>query len=84
MKKVYKYEISKEAMELPKGAQVLSFQDQRGTLCLWASVDPEAPIQTRQFHVVGTGHNVDPKWTYVGTTQQGPFVWHLFEDKGLT
>lgn len=81
MKTVFKYEISAGPMEMPKGSQVLSFQDQRGTLCLWALVDPEAPTQTRQFQVIGTGHEVDPNSSFIGTTQVGPFVWHLFEVK---
>jgi len=80
MRKVFKYVIENELVQLPKGFKAMSFQAQgRRDLCLWALVDPDAPKDTVHFRVVGTGHEVDPRWTYIGTAQQGAFVWHLFQ-----
>jgi hypothetical protein len=50
--------------------------------CIWAKVSPENELEKRQFLVVGTGHTFDDTdMVYIGTYQDGPFVWHLFEVK---
>ena len=64
---------------MPKDARVLCLQTQQGEPQLWARVDPAAPTEDRRFYVVGTGWDVPAEAaTYVGTWQQGPFVFHLF------
>jgi len=65
---------------MPSGAQPLSFAEQHGVLCLWALVHPTLPREMRSFMLHGTGHDdVQPNEHFIGTAQQGPFVWHLFE-----
>ena len=46
---------------------------------LWASVELEEEETEVKFKIIGTGSLVDTQeeWLYVGTWQQGPFVWHL-------
>ena len=63
---------------------------QRETPCLWALVNPDAPMETRTFRVVGTGHDIPPDgadylWYHVGTFQMhgGYFVGHLFEQEAV-
>lgn len=82
---VYKYPVTLDdafALQLPRGAQLLTVQVQRGEPVLWALVDPGAPDETRTFRLAGTGHRIDDAdlLTYVGTFQLhgGALVFHLF------
>jgi hypothetical protein len=70
---------------IPEGGEVLAVgppRDDTNQLDLWAEVDPDAPVELRAFHIVGTGHalDIDPG-RYVGTvvTHQGALVWHVFD-----
>ena len=85
MKTIYKYDVPFEdhpIVQMPDGAVILAFQLQMGSgLVVWAIVDTEAPIQLRQLELCGTGHPLGEVGTYIGTVQQGRFVWHLFEAK---
>ncbi len=69
-------------IEMPKGAEVLSVQNQNEQPALWAICDTEAEKETRKFSISGTGHpiNTDGK-KFIGTFQMsgGALVWHLFE-----
>lgn len=85
---VHKYRVGLSdlfAVEMPRGAQILDVQVQRGTPQMWALVDPAAPIERRQFRLVGTGHHFklfeDQQPKHVGTFQldSGALVFHLFE-----
>jgi hypothetical protein len=65
---------------MPDGAVLLSVQMQSGVPVLWAIVDPTGEPKARRFCFIGTGHNFnDVNLIFVGTVQQTPFVWHLFE-----
>jgi hypothetical protein len=68
-------------IEMPMHAEILTVQVQHGHVCLWAKVAPENVKKPRRIHIVGTGHEV-PKgaFGYIGTVQQGVFVWHIFEE----
>ncbi len=82
MKQIWKYRVplnENPVINMQVGAKVLSFQEQHGELCLWAVVDPKANVEPRKFKLVGIGHPFDPDAKYIGTTQLGAFVWHLFE-----
>lgn len=83
--------------ELPRGAQVLTVQVQRGEPHMWVLCDPSptAPKTLRRFVVVGTGHEFElPNFElsngpvmfngYVGTFQLegGALVFHVFEVTG--
>lgn len=46
---------------------------------MWAEVETqEDPIWPYLFIVVGTGHFIPPGFDWIATTQEGPFVWHLY------
>jgi hypothetical protein len=86
MKKIYKYSLGKpfhgcsEVFSMPRGAKLLDAQMQRGELCLWAEVDLLKPDEKRTFAVAGTGLTLPVgSTTYVATTQDGDYVWHLYE-----
>lgn len=68
-------------IEMPMHAEILTVQVQNGLACLWAKVNPENVKKARRIHVVGTGHTVPQgAFGYLGTIQQGMFVWHIFEE----
>ena len=84
---IYKYAVTPESVNtipMPKGAQVLTVQDQQGKPQIWALVDPDAELVKRFFLLVGTGTPIKlilSKKDYVGTFQMGSgdLVFHLFE-----
>lgn len=84
MRTVYKYSLEVQdnvAVEMKRGADTLHFAMQGGSPTIWALVNPDAPLETRVFRLAGTGHPLELPETldYIGTTFDGPFVWHLFE-----
>lgn len=85
MKQIWKFEITPDGqtVQMPVNAVILSVQNQKEKLCLWAFVDPRAPTEAREFEVIGTGHAFqdDPRRRYLGTVQMhnGFLVWHVFE-----
>lgn len=86
-KRIYKYVLevtNTQELALPGGAQILHVDFQGKELCLWAQVDPGEIPSNRTFKVYGTGHllridSPDRKLIHLGTVQQSPFVWHVFE-----
>lgn len=74
-------------LEIPRGAQFLAAQTQRGEPQMWFLVNPEAEKEKRTFVVVGTGHNLDGNLIHhlhhLATFQlyNGDLVLHLFEGK---
>ena len=74
--KVSKYPIAIVAdyitIAMPVDAQILTVQMQNNVACIWALVDPDAPLIERRFRWAGTGHEIkeDIKdlW-YIGTFQ---------------
>ena len=82
---VYKYTFHggiSNVFDMPKGAEVLTVQEQHGNICMWARVDPKRETERRLFRIVGTGDD-RADGEYVGTVQMcgGDFVFHIFEGK---
>ena len=82
MTTIYKYALSigdQQLVFMPQGAKTLCVQVQDGHICLWCEVVSVNPPVPRTVRVFGTGH---PIWTeahsYIGTVQQGGFVWHIY------
>jgi hypothetical protein len=46
-KVTWKYVIGSEPVSMPKGAEILSVQEQRDEICVWALVDPSRPVNLR-------------------------------------
>lgn len=83
MKTIYKYKlnvIDKQIIKTPQYGIILSVQEQDDQLCLWVQVDTEAPEVERIIRVIGTGNHLPDNLCYIGTVQQKPYVWHIYED----
>lgn len=84
-KVIYKFELKIDdvvKVEMPKGAKILTVQNQNDNVSLWALCDKDAEKEIRIFSVIGTGHDFNPvAMEYIGTfqTMGGAFVGHLFE-----
>lgn len=86
MKTIYKYFLRPShcfGIDMPIGAEILSFQSQKNELVIWVLVDEKpAQYESKCFAIFGTGQQVDDGIKkYIGTAQQenGNLVWHLFE-----
>lgn len=69
-------------IEMPDHAQILTAREQGDALCIWAQVSQTQESKTRNFAVVGTGHELpDGKLGYLGTgvLMEGSLVLHVYE-----
>jgi hypothetical protein len=84
MRTVWKYELDQHNTEtlltVPAGAKFLAVGFQGDCLVVWAEVwDSEGkPSASVVVHVVGTGHEVPERVSYLGTVQVGAFVFHVY------
>lgn len=51
------------------------------TLTFWVSADPDEPAEPVPFRVTGTGRPAPGFSAHVASVLDGPFVWHVFEEK---
>lgn len=87
VQRIWKFAVpitDRQTIDMPQGAQVLSVQMQDDDPCVWALVDPDKPLEPRQFRWYGTGHPFDIRQhRFVGTVQittdWRALVFHLFE-----
>jgi hypothetical protein len=84
MKTVFKYEINPLNAQtiLPKHAEILTVAFQRQNLFMWCLVDTDYPVEAREFHVFGTGHEIQQgvNYSYIGTGFMDiGLVFHVFE-----
>jgi len=80
-KTIWKFEIpdSRSLIDMPVGAQVIRVAKQGAADCIWAIVESDNALEKRLFALIGTGQVIPPDGRYLGTWDDGPFVWHLFE-----
>ena len=84
MDTIYKYPIKVtdlQTVQMPDLAQILCVQKQDGIICLWARCFSENELKPRSISVAGTGNPIDGNYfhKYIGTVQDDPFIWHVFE-----
>lgn len=88
--RIFKYTLDvtdTQIRHIPEGAKFLTAQRQHGNISVWAQIDPGAALVSREFYVVGTGHeraDVNDA-DYIGTVQsyEGNLVFHIFvENEG--
>lgn len=89
MRTIYRYKLGLDdfsSINLPVGAEVLSISNERVNthieIEMWAAVDTNRPLVTRQFAVVGTGHAMpEGSAKFIGTVMvdNGEYVFHVFE-----
>lgn len=81
MNAIWKFPLNNE--ETPIEAHVIEFltvQMQNGQPCVWAIVDPDRPPKKYKICIIGTGwecRKIDAS-KYIGTVQDGMYVWHCF------
>jgi len=86
MSVIYKYALQNVAFQgvaMPKGAEILCVQTQRDVPCIWARVNPAAPVRNRKLLSFGTGEPISgTPGKYIGTYQlnNGRLVFHLYEE----
>lgn len=70
-----------QLISMPHDCVMRRFAMQSGVPCLWAEVTADASRVANRFAIVGTGHQLpdDPARRYVGSCEDGPFVWHLYQ-----
>lgn len=88
---IWRFELpvtDRPVIDMPQGARVLGAppserSSRRDCIEIWAEVDdPDAPLEYREFRIVGTGNGMpDDCGRFVGTvlTHSGCYVWHLYE-----
>lgn len=83
---IHKYRVEpvdKAKITMPRGAVLLSVAEQYGEIVVWAWVDPDVPMVTRNLYVVGTGSPADhiADLPFVGTVvmMSGTLVLHIFD-----
>ena len=85
MKTIYKYNLAPlqtTVLNMPQGSNVVAFDIQGDSFCIWAIVNTDNPIVERTFTIVGTGWELKGNECYIGMVQQNGFVWHCLELKG--
>lgn len=80
---IWKYPLATQSglqmVSMPRDSVVRRFAVQDGSPCVWAEVDPTAAQVIQEFVIVGTGHQLPGGlFRYVGSCDDGPFVWHLY------
>ncbi len=69
-----------QVIQLPDGATILSAENQRGQLCLWAQLNPQMTPISKRIAIIGTGHPMPSGLQrFIGTVLMTPYVWHVFE-----
>lgn len=90
MKTIYKFPLhlddcDAETISAPGlGNIVLCAAQQPHHWVVWAEVDTDKPVVSKEIYVVDTGHPCpSDSAVHVGSYIDGPFVWHVYtyEDK---
>ena len=87
MNQIWKYTFHPDtkSFDIPKGANIISVDNQHENICMWAEVDTDQPEETRYFEVIGTGHNYPAGFVtleYIGSVQLsgGSLIFHIYEN----
>lgn len=84
-KAIWKYQVEvtdRQSVNMPAGAKILFVGVQYQAVCLWAEVDPDAPVRPRSVRIFGTGHLMpDEPGSYIGTfmLDGGALVFHAYD-----
>ena len=83
MKRVYKYPVNRNAKKfsliLPMNFKFLRVQLQNETAFFWAEVILDGLTVEYKFELFGTGQDIPDTAKHLGTYDDGPFVFHLFQ-----
>lgn len=89
-KVIYKYQMpimEEFEVRLPRGAEIIRMDAEKGMFWLWAVVNTENDMESRKFHAVKCGGNVpeNENLRYVGMCPifiQQELMLYVFEDTG--
>lgn len=83
MNAIWKFPLTAEETEIEAPIeQFLTVQMQGGIPCAWAIVNPDKVSRKYKVVIIGTGwecQRIDAS-RYIGTVQDGGYVWHCFWD----
>ncbi len=85
MRTIWKYDLTSQmtTVEVPEGGVVIHVDVDNKTdrPCVWIYVETEHKTVSRRFAIFGTGHAMPDNLQhgYMGSVQQGPYVWHVWE-----
>ena len=71
--------VRREVVEMPAGARIVLVDRQHGVPTLWAEVSLDHDMERRLFVLYGTGQKIDDDDVWVGSFQDPPYVWHVYE-----
>lgn len=74
---IYKYNVSHNGttLALPQDSKIVYVGTQECEVYVWVELG-SGPLTNIELEIVGTGW--ETRGTYVGTTQVGSFVWHVY------
>jgi len=85
---IWKYQIpvlEDFEVDLPKGAEIIRFENEGGLLWIWAIVNPDAPIEPKRLLAFKTGAEIpDMDLNYLGCAAiyiQQELMLYYFEEK---
>lgn len=81
---IYKYLLTvHESIKIPKGATILSANEQDNKAYIWCMVDTNNELEERRFNIYGTGdiidENINQKFISTVMLWNGTLVFHIFE-----
>ncbi|KAA0117846.1 hypothetical protein CIW48_26955 [Methylobacterium sp. P1-11] len=84
MAQIWKFDVKPSlepiTFKAPGLGKALFFGLQDHQARVWMKIKPGHPEVERRIQVVGTGHDIPENWRYVGSVQDGPYVWHCFQE----
>ncbi len=82
---IYKYILKiadEQVLPIAGFQQILDVQSQDGEIVMWVIINPTVSRVTNiEVRIFGTGRPLPvnlSSYAYMGTTQIGPFVWHIY------
>lgn len=73
-----------QTIGMPVGCRILkiAYKDGAG-VCIWGVCDPNAEMETKTFHVVGTGEPIPEGMVWLETVVVNRMVYHIFGEVEL-
>ena len=86
MKTIWKFELNNDVTDVEAPVvKFLTVQKQANKTCVWAIVDTTKCEEKAKYRIMiaGTGWNLNglSDDRYIGTVQEGYYVWHYFWEK---
>jgi hypothetical protein len=84
MRTIHKYPLTDVITDVPTFERVrfLHVDNQREVITVWAEVNTLERERQCRLHLVGTGHDVPPNATHIGSAlvDGGNFVFHVYAE----